>query len=135
MKIKGLTHLVRTLLIAAIVASNLGSVRADVRDGLVAWSPLDVDSGTNTTPDAAFGDNMGIVNGAIVTNGIFNNAFLFTVSGSVSKYLVINHTTDATAAGLPIFNAPSGYTITLWVKSVAATAHYIFTEGSTANAN
>jgi hypothetical protein len=99
----------------------------DIRQGLVAYWPLEAHDGA-ATPDATpFANTLTLAGAPTVGAGRFGNAFTFNGS---STYLANLHTSDNTITGLPIYRAGS-YTITMWVKGPAQTARYLFSEGNT----
>lgn len=122
---KKLALLPLALLLAASMAQG-----KNLRDGLVAYWPLDAHDGS-TTADVAFTNTMSVVNNPAVVPGQRGNAFSFV---NPTTYLTNLHSTDNTETGLPIYNA-GRYTIAMWVKGAAQTARYLFAEGSTASNN
>jgi len=106
----------------------------DIRQGLVAYWPLDGTDGA-ITPDATpFGHHLSLVgmDASSFVPGRFGQAASFNGS---STYLRKDHgPEDYPATGMPIYRA-SRYTITMWVKGPAQTGKYLFTEGSTLSNN
>ena len=124
------------LFFSLLLLSLVRGLAADVRVGLVSYWPLDVDN-SGTTPDVASGNDMTIFNGSNIVPGTNLNAFTFN---GTSQYLGINHSTDNSVNGLPVYNSANGYTVSLWVKGPPIGAsnsvdRYLFTEGSTLSAN
>jgi hypothetical protein len=105
---------------------------ADIRQGLVAYWPMETTDGVTTADATVFGNHLSLVGmsaGNFVA-GKFGNAA--SLNGS-STYLMMTHgVDDYPAKGLPIYRAGS-YTITMWVNGVAQTAKYLFSEGNAAN--
>lgn len=96
-----------TLLISSVALLLAASpVRADVREGLVAYWPMNTATGDfpTTTPDVVGGNNMTGLNkpsADIIAGGKFGNCVQFT--GSASDYL--NFITPPGAdTGLPVAN-------------------------------
>jgi len=124
---KNLTRSVLAILGLGFVLS-VGAQAPDIRQGLVAYWPLESHDGS-TTPDVAFINPMSLVGTPTADPGQVGNAFTFN---GISTYLINNHAADNATTGLPIYRAGS-YTITMWVKGPAQTAKYLFTEGNTAD--
>src|SRR6187551_679255 len=77
----------------------------DIRQGAVAYWPLDVAVDGITTPDATpYANNLNIVGTPVIDTGKFGNAFTFNGS---STYLSIAHSSDNSVTGLPIYPAGS----------------------------
>lgn len=106
-----------------------GAQPTDIRQGLVAYWPLESTGGGLAADATPFGNPLPIVGAPVVSAGKFNNAFTFDGS---TTYLSSTHTFDNSATGLPIYRAGS-YTIAMWVKGIPQTAKYLFTEGCTTN--
>src|SRR5690242_19541978 len=88
----------------------------DIRQGLVAYWPLDVATDGVTTPDATpYANTLGITGAPTVDAGKFGSAFTFN---GTSTYLSVSHSPDNSVTGLPIYRAGS-YTIAMWVKGAA----------------
>lgn len=107
---------------------------ADIRQGLVAYWPLDGTDGVITADATPFGHHLNLVgmDASSFVPGRFGQAASFNGS---SAYLRKDHDPEAyPATGMPIYRA-SRYTITLWVKGPAQTARYLFTEASTLSNN
>jgi len=106
----------------------------DIRQGLVAYWPMEFTDGT-TTPDASpFGNHLTLINMSAgnFVGGRFGNAV--TLNGS-STYLIKTHgAEDYLPTGLPIYRAGS-YTIAFWVNGAPQTAKYLFTEGNNSGTN
>jgi hypothetical protein len=116
-----------SVLAAAVLPA--ASQPADIRQGLVAYWPLESHDDV-TTPDATpFANTLTLVGVPTVGAGQFGNAFTFN---GTSTYLANLHTPDNAITGLPIYRAGS-YTIAMWVKGAAQTARYLFSEGNTAD--
>lgn len=106
----------------------------DIRQGLVAYWPLEGTDGVITADATPFGHHLSLVgmDASRFVPGRFGNAASFNGS---STYLRKDHSPDDyPATGMPIYRA-SRYTITMWVKGPAQTARYLFTEGSTTSNN
>jgi hypothetical protein len=111
------------------------SVRADVREGLVAYWPLDTASGAYpmNTPDVVAGNDLSGPNldsGTAVVAGHLGNAVVF----DGASHLTLQVTPD-TDTGLPVSKKGS-WTISLWVNGAAqAGGNYYFVESSSVNNN
>jgi hypothetical protein len=105
---------------------------ADIRQGLIAYWPLETTDGGISPDLTPFGNPLPIVGSPVVSPGQFNNAYTFDGS---TTYLSSTHDFDSAATGLPIYRAGSShsYTITMWVKGAAQTGKYLFSEGCTTN--
>src|SRR5204862_7432303 len=107
---------------------------ADVRQGLVAYWPLDQANGTTTADASAFGHHLNLVNmdaGNFVP-GHYGNAATFNGTDEILTTTYV----AGSDIGLPIWGARR-YTIMMWVKGVGATQggtgtgdRRIFAEGS-----
>lgn len=104
---------------------------ADIRQGLVAYWPLDATDGVITADATPLQNNLTLVamDPSSFVPGEFGNAGSFNGS---SSYLTNLHSSDNAVTGLPVYRAGS-YTIAMWVKGAAQTAKYLFTEASTAS--
>ena len=124
---------IRGLLGGALLSLIVGTgLSADIHVGLVSYWPLDVDSG-GTTPDLGFGNDLTVNNGPTLVTGQRGSAFFFS---GASQYLSRAHDTSPLNDGLPIFLAPAGYTIALWVKAAPqAASRAFFAEGWSGNNN
>ena len=100
------------------------------RAGLQAYWPLDTANG-GTTPDLAVGNNLAVYGSPGISPGTISNAF--SLNGS-SQYLSIGHNPSGTN-GLPLFQPGGVCTIAMWVRGIAQTSNYLFTESSTTNNN
>ena len=117
------------------------SASADVRDGLVAYWPLDVltndvNSGMNISPDLGpngnhLSDNFTMTSGDVVA-GIRGSAVSFD---GAAKYLSQVYAVGE-GRGLPVYDARY-YTVSFWVKGIGATqqARAVFAEANNANNN
>jgi hypothetical protein len=118
---------------AVLLALSAGAQPADIRQGLVAYWPLDGADGSTTIDATPFGNHLTLVNltaGDFTAAGRFGNAVTFNGS---STYLQKDHSPEAyPASGLPVYRA-SSYTIAMWVKGPAQTAKYLFAEGNVTN--
>lgn len=101
----------------------------DLRQGLVAYWPLDANDGGSALDATPFGNALVISGNPTVEAGRFNNAFTFD---GATTYLNLLHSTDNSGTGLPIYGA-GGYTVTMWVKGAAQQAKYLFSHGNTAD--
>jgi hypothetical protein len=120
------------LLLAAI------PVRADVREGLVAYWPMNTATGDfpTTTPDVVGGNNMTGLNkpsADIIAGGKFGNCVQFT--GSTSDYLNFI-TAPGADTGLPVANNGS-WSYALWVNGGSGQANQTtyFCESSSSNSS
>src|SRR5690349_16390191 len=102
----------------------------DLRNGLVAYWPLDTLS-SGTTTDVAYTNTFTAVASPTSGAGQFGNALTFN---GTSQYLFTTHGTTNTDTGLPVY-FPGAYTICMWVKGAAQTAKGLFCEASTTSAN
>ena len=103
--------------------------QTDIRQGLVAYWPLDTTDGT-TTPELVAGLHMNVFNmdASNIVEGRRGSALSF--DGSTEYAVRISDPAENT--GLPIYSNPA-YTITLWVKASLprATDRRIFSEANT----
>ncbi len=120
------------LLLAAI------PVRADVREGLVAYWPMNTATGDfpTTTPDVVGGNNMTGLNkpsADIISGGKFGNCVQFT--GTTSDYLNFI-TAPGADTGLPVANNGS-WSYALWVNGGSGQANQTtyFCETSSSNSS
>lgn len=118
----------RTTLLVFLLAA-FHATAADIRQGLVAYWQMEGTDGLQTPDATPFSNNMRAVNmtAANFVPGQFTNAASFTGS---TTYMTNLHSPDPSITGLPIYKAGS-YTIMMWVKGVAQTAKYLYTEGCT----
>ena len=124
---KASVSLVTFCSILGITLSAVVAQPADIRQGLVAYWPLESADG-GVTPDVTpFGNLLNITGAPGVGPGVRNNAFTFD---GLSTYLANSHTADNAVTGLPIYRAGS-YTIAMWVRGSAQTANYLFSHGNT----
>jgi len=124
-----------TVVSLGVLASSIlaaGAQPTDIRQGLVAYWPLETSDG-GTTPDATpFGNLLNISGAPTVGPGMRNNAFTFD---GASTYLSNLHPPDNyPLSGLPIYSAGS-YTIMMWVKGAPQSNRYLLTEGNNSGAN
>jgi hypothetical protein len=129
-----LGRFLRLGLLAAGLTLTLTTSQAALKDGLVAYWPLDEAVGTKT-PDRVSGYDLDLVNvtGANLVPGRWGNAFRFT--GSSSQYL---KRVSAPADQLPINKHPA-LTVSLWAKADGTLAgnndKRLFTEASNSGNN
>jgi len=105
---------------------------ADIRQGLVAYWPLDSTDGV-TTPDATpFGNHLNLIamSGANFVPGRYGNAATFDGTSQLLSRIY----TFGEDNGLPIYSARR-YTIAMWVKGLGSQPadRRVFSEGSTTN--
>jgi hypothetical protein len=121
-------------LLATGLTLALATAQAALKDGLVAYWPLDEAVGTKT-PDRVSGYDLDLVNltGANLVSGRWGNAFRFT--GTSSQYL---KRISAPADRLPINQHPA-LTVSLWAKADGRLAgnndKRLFTEASNGGNN
>jgi hypothetical protein len=101
-------------------------------NGLVGYWPFDTTDGIST-PDLALNNSLLLVNSPSLvasTIGTHNATNCFTFNGT-SQYLILTHTTNYAATGLPIYST-RGYTVAFWVMGAAGQAanHIIFSEAN-----
>jgi hypothetical protein len=119
---------------AAVLALTAGAQPADIRQGLVAYWPMDLLSvDLVTTPDVSpLANHLSVVNmdPSNVVPGQRGNAM--QVNG-VDEYLYLTHAGDN---GFPIYNALR-YTVMMWVNGVGATQQdrRVFSEASNTGNN
>src|SRR5450759_1131770 len=102
-------------------------------NGLIGYWPFDSVSADNTTPDLALGNNLPLINSpslVVSTIGTHNATNCFNFNGT-SQYLLLTHSTNYAATGLPIYST-RGYTVAFWVMGAAGQAanHIIFSEAN-----
>lgn len=119
---------------AAALLATL-SVQADVREGLVAYWPLNTATGSYpmATPDVVGGnDLLGLYldSATALVAGHFGSAVAF--DGSLGSYLTLQTTPDSDT-GLPVSKKGS-WTISLWVNGAAQAGNYYFVESASASA-
>jgi hypothetical protein len=122
--IPGLPFLLGTLLTAS-------AQPVDIRQGLVAYWPLESTDGTITRDATPFNNHLTVVN---MTSANFiegPRGSVASLNGS-STYMTNFHSADNSLTGLPIYRAGS-YSITMWVKGAAQTAKYLYSEGNLTN--
>lgn len=100
---------------------------ADVRQGLVAYWPLESTDGGIANDATAFANQLTVSGSPLAGAGVRGNAFTFD---GASTYLANSHTEDNTPTGLPVYRAGS-YTIAMWVRGDAQTGKYLFSHGNT----
>jgi hypothetical protein len=100
---------------------------ADIRQGLVAYWPMEAHDGATTLDATPFANNLSLSGAPGISPGRHGNAFTFDGG---STYLINSHTADNIPTGLPVYGAGT-YTIAMWVKGTAQTARYLFSHGST----
>jgi len=127
----------RILFVSSVMALfSALSVQADVRDGLVAYWPLNTAIGAYpmTTPDVVAGNDMSgpaMDSGTALIGGHFGNAVSFDGS---SSYLTFQSPTEADT-GLPV-SKKGCWTICLWVNGAPqAGGNYYCVESSSINNN
>lgn len=102
----------------------------DIRQGLVAYWPMDGTPDDIITPDATpFGNHLRLVGmsaGSFVPGRVGNAASF----NGTSTYMTNLHSVDNAATGLPIIRSPSR-TIMMWVKAPAQSNRYLLGEGNT----
>ena len=122
----------------ALLALSLPSAQAtpviDIRQGLIAYWPLDEVSPNGTTPDKTpFGNNLSLTlmsAADFAAAGVRGNAATFNGTSQL-----LTRTNPAAANnGFPVFSARR-YTVMLWVKGIGSTQQdrRVFSEGSTTN--
>ena len=123
---KSLTTLAFTLI---ALATTVASEPPDIRQGLVAYWPMESTDGVTTSDATSFSNHLNVVNmtSGNFTAGRFGNAA--SLVNSSATYMTNLHATE-NVTGLPIYNARS-YTISMWVKGAAQTNRYLFSEGNT----
>src|ERR1035437_139548 len=122
------------LLTAGMLCLNLAPAFAQttLTNGLVGYWPFDTTDGVST-PDLALNNSLLLVNSPSLvasTIGTHNATNCFTFDGS-SQYLLLTHSTNYAATGLPIYST-RGYTVAFWVKGAAGQTanHIIFSEAN-----
>ena len=123
----------RSLGVFAVTVQFAAAQPADIRQGLVAFWPMESTDGATTADATPFLNNLSLVgmDASSFVPGKFGNAANFNGS---SSYLINLHSPDNAATGLPIYRA-GRYTIAMWVKGPAQTAKYLFTEGNNTGNN
>jgi hypothetical protein len=116
---------------AALLA---GAQPADIRQGLVAYWPLDFTDGA-TTPDVTpFGNHLNLISMGVgnFIPGRYGNAATFDGASQMLSRIY----TFGEDNGLPVYRARR-YTVAMWVKGLGSQPQdrRVFAEGSTTNTN
>ncbi|MEI8045524.1 MAG: LamG-like jellyroll fold domain-containing protein, partial [Verrucomicrobiota bacterium] len=114
----------------------LPALTVNLGNGLVSYWPLDVVTNLPpTTPDVYRGNDMALISmdSSNLTSGPFNQALTFNGS---SQYLNRTHGFSREIGGLPVYTAPGGYSVAMWLKGAPQAANrLLFAMGNSTNNN